>query len=401
MLVEPLFKGVRNRLGSLESKRSSVFRTEPGCITLDVVQRLEELQRLLAHLALVVGPEFVELATSVGHAAHLGHAQVEALLVPTEVVDDQAAPPARVGAEFEEVPRVLTTAGLSEVEDHRSDVVELRRAPAPHVSPVRLALAGLEHGDWRFVGMQHWGLQQLRCQRIHQRLQLHAALADPLREGGSCDGHASALEDGFLTVQRKVIEVLGHQHLREQPCRRDALVDDVRIHGRLHQRLAFGADPLASDMAFHREDARGVVQLLADVLADALHRATTFAGRAGRLVVHVVTRQVGRQRCPLGLALLAVGLLGLSVLDLARHRSQVHVERLVEQALLLGRVGLTLGGELQSLEDRVLVRELVDKRLLQQQCLVLARQLGAQCAHDFPQLVGIKTVDGVVSDHGF
>ena len=42
----------------------------------------------------------------------------------------------------------------------------------------------------------------------------------------------------FLSVQRQVIQVLGHQHLGQQAGRRDALVDDVRRHRRLHQRLA-------------------------------------------------------------------------------------------------------------------------------------------------------------------
>ena len=66
MLVEPLFERVRDGLGSFESKRSSVVGAQVCGIALDVVQRLEELQRLFADLALVVDPEFVELAAGVG-----------------------------------------------------------------------------------------------------------------------------------------------------------------------------------------------------------------------------------------------------------------------------------------------------------------------------------------------
>jgi hypothetical protein len=42
-----------------------------------------------------------------------------------------------------------------------------------------------------------------------------------------------AAEDRFLAVQRQVVSVLGHQHLRQQPGGGDALVDDVRIDRRL------------------------------------------------------------------------------------------------------------------------------------------------------------------------
>lgn len=63
-------------------------------------------------------------------------------------------------------------------------------------------------------------------------------------------------------------------------------------------------------------------------------RKSSQLGAGG--VVEVLTRQTSRQRRPLGLVHLAVGLLGLGVLDVARHRRQVNVECLVEQALLLG-----------------------------------------------------------------
>jgi hypothetical protein len=170
---------------------------------------------------------------------------------------------------------------------------------------------------------------------------------------------------------------------------------------RLHQRLAFGADPLAADVTLHGEDARGVVELLADVLADALHRAAALARRAVGFVVDVVTRQVSGQRGTLRLALVAVGLLGLCVLDLARHRRQVHVQRLFEQASLIGGVGLALGGELQPLERGVLVREFVDKGLREQQCLVLASHLGERRAQCAAQLFGVERVDRGISDHGY
>ena len=49
-----------------------------GHTPLDLVELTEELQRLLADLAAVVGPELVELAPCVRHAADLRRAQFEA-----------------------------------------------------------------------------------------------------------------------------------------------------------------------------------------------------------------------------------------------------------------------------------------------------------------------------------
>jgi hypothetical protein len=96
-----------------------------GHLALDVIQLAEELQRLLADLAAVVGPQLVELAPRVRHAADLGHAQLEAGLVAAEVVGDELALPARLvvrAGQPEEVAHMLAAAAVGEVEDHRLDV---------------------------------------------------------------------------------------------------------------------------------------------------------------------------------------------------------------------------------------------------------------------------------------
>lgn len=64
--------------------------------------------------------------------------------------------------------------------------------------------------------MQHRLAQQFSRQRVHQRLQLNATLTDPLRQGRAGDRVPSALEDRFLAVQRKMVQVLGDQHLGQQ-----------------------------------------------------------------------------------------------------------------------------------------------------------------------------------------
>jgi hypothetical protein len=92
--------------------------------------------------------------------------------------------------------------------------------------------------------------------------------------------------------------------------------------------------------------------------------------------------------------LLLAGRLGrrLQRFDLGSHGRQIHVQRLVQQALLLCTVGLALGGELQPLEHGVLVRELVDEGLLE-------GQLGTCRAQHPTQLLGVGGVEWVGSDH--
>src|SRR5690606_40865532 len=107
-------------------------------------------------------------------------------------------------------------------------------------------------------------------QRICQGLQLHTAGTDPFGECGTGYFQAGTAEDAFLTVQWQVVRVLGHQHLSQQVGGGDALVDHLRWYRCLDQGLALLAGPLAPDVALHRELARAVIQLLADVFANTL-----------------------------------------------------------------------------------------------------------------------------------
>src|ERR1700722_12119676 len=74
-----------------------------------------------------------------------------------------------------------------------------------------------------------------------------------------------------------MIQVLRDQRMHQQGDRRDALVDDVRRHWCLDQRLAATADPLAADMTLYRKHSWAVIELLADILADTLQTAAAAA----------------------------------------------------------------------------------------------------------------------------
>lgn len=85
---------------------------------LNLVERAEQLQHLLADLAAMVAPELMELAPRVRHAADLGHAHFEASLVAGEVVADELALPGWLAwrsGQAEEVAGVLATTAVGEV----------------------------------------------------------------------------------------------------------------------------------------------------------------------------------------------------------------------------------------------------------------------------------------------
>ena len=159
------------------------------------------------------------------------------------------------------------------------------------------AFTRFEHLHWRLVGVQHAVAEYLGLQSIDQRLQPHAAGADPLRQGGAGDGQTGAAKDALLPVQRQMIGVLGHQHLGQQTGGRDTFVDHMRVDRCLLNSFALCAGPLAPDVTLHCEHAWHIVQLLCHVFADALHLAAATGRAAGGglgLVVDLAPRQLGR-----------------------------------------------------------------------------------------------------------
>ena len=300
------------------------------CLALNVVELAEELQRFLGEGALVVDPQIVEFPARVRKTPNLDHALSEQPLVPRVVVADELAAPA-----VEEVLGMRRAAALSEVVHDGVQGIELGRAVAPDVCAVRLALAGDQHRDRCFVSVQNRTLEQCRPQRIDQGLQAHAADSDPLGECRARYGQAGPLEDPFLSIQWLMIGVFGHQHLREQPSGGQPLVDHMGRYRRLDQRLALRTCPLATNVPLNMEDARRVVELLAHVLADALHRATATAHGSFRLVPHFDPRQVRRQWRPFRLVL---GRLrrrpGSQRRELRTDCFEIRVDGLLEQAPL-------------------------------------------------------------------
>src|ERR1700685_3545157 len=83
--------------------------------------------------------------------------------------------------------------------------------------------------------------------------------------------------------------------MRQQARGRDALVNDMGWNRRLYDRFTRAADPLAAHMLLDLERTGHVVELLGDILADALHLAAALTHRVVRFVRDPYPRQVQRQ----------------------------------------------------------------------------------------------------------
>ena len=296
-----------------------------------------------------------------GHAAGFGHALGNQRLVARVIVAYQRAAPLT-----QEALRMLAGTTFGEVIDDRLDRFEGANTVGPQVGAMRLAGAGIEHRHRRLIGMQDRMREHLVFQGINQRLQGHAHLTYPLGQGRLRDGQPRTSEDGFLAIQRQVVQVFGNEHLGEQPGGRNPFIDHMRRNQRLHQRCALGTGPLAADVPFHRKGARGVVELLGDIFADALHLAATGTGRRFRFVVNLGARQFRRQRLAFGV----VFLLGRGTgqpFEFFADRGQIGGGRLFEQLRLLGRQMLRLHAIALSLVVRQLVGKLVDPGLTRDQ----------------------------------
>lgn len=94
-----------------------------------------------------------------------------------------------------------------------------------------------------------------------------------------------------------MVHELRDQHLCYQAGSRDALIDDVGRHWGLDQLLTHPADPFTTDMALDFELTRDVIELLTDILTDALEAATAAAFRVLGFVADVPARERRRQCC--------------------------------------------------------------------------------------------------------
>jgi len=128
--------------------------------------------------------------------------------------------------------------------------------------------ARIEHRRGRLVGEELVGCLQPLEQTLMDRPKQEGRLADPVGERRSIQVHALAGIDLGLAVERKVIGIFRHQHMRHRRFGRDATLDEARRCRRLHYDLLAGATgifrPAHDD---HAELSRHDVETLGNVLA--------------------------------------------------------------------------------------------------------------------------------------
>src|SRR6185437_1329681 len=161
-----------------------------------------------------------------------------------------------------------------------------------------------------------------------------------------------------------MIEVLGNEHLRQQARGGDPLVDDMRCDRRLDEGLAASADPFAADVALDLEHSRGVIELLAHILPDALQAAATSTLGLLRLVADLPTREAGRQRHPAWLRFGCRRWLVLQRFELEADGLQIRINALIQKRALYRIEHLAVTAVAPALEGRHLVGELIDLQLL-------------------------------------
>ncbi len=159
---------------------------------------------------------------------------------------------------------MLTTSPFGKVIHNHLPGVERRGAVRPEVTALSLLKSWRKHRQ--------------------RRLELYPAGTYPLSKRRARDGDARAAKDLFLTIERKMARILRHQHLCEKPRRREPLVDHLRRHRRLDQRLTALTGPFSTDVPLDLHYPGEVIEFLTDILADAPQRTPAATDRGFRLM---------------------------------------------------------------------------------------------------------------------
>ena len=120
-----------------------------------------------------------------------------------------------------------------------------------------------------------WCHNDIPAQRIDQRLHQGAHGPDPPGHGRAIQVNALTCVDLRLPVQRQVIDVFAHHHVRQQPRACDCFGNRAARCWHLNHRGALGAAHLGPHRADHLEVFRHELQVFGDIYADAPERRAT------------------------------------------------------------------------------------------------------------------------------
>ena len=186
---------------------------------------------------------------------------------------------------------------------HVSHPGRIGAAPGPIIARIGkqlarfgLAAARIEHGRGGLIGEQLEGGLQLRQQAFMHRPQMTGGPADPIGQGRAIQIDALPGIDLRLPVERQMIGVFRHQHLRDQRFGGQAALDQTRRSGRLHHHVLTGAAGVFGPTHDqHAQLRRHDVEPLGDILADAVQgRQQGQAGSSMSMIVSIRGRWAGK-----------------------------------------------------------------------------------------------------------
>ena len=202
---------------------------------LDRIQRRDALQRLQRQRRLRGRVHVEEVPPRVRPARRLGHAAViQAGISGIAVRLQDAAERCQVR------PRMLAFAIGTVAIQHRRRRLAAERPVIAHVAPqpprLGLAAAGIQHRHRGVVGMHPFRRHDVRADRLDQRTHQPRRLSHPVGQGRAIQVDPGARVDLGLAIQRQVVAVFRHQHMRQQTRPGQAAMDRQAGRRRLGDR---------------------------------------------------------------------------------------------------------------------------------------------------------------------
>ncbi|MGA9055806.1 MAG: hypothetical protein WB763_04775 [Terriglobia bacterium] len=142
----------------------------------------------------------------------------------------------------------------------------------PNIGPdsARARQLRVQHRDGRIVGLNRFRIQHPLFHQLVERAHQIGAFAHPVAHRLARQLHALAVEDFLLAVQGKVIAILAHRHVRQQPRpRQPSLNWRLRLLRRDH-RASLRAGIFLIRFFDHHQRGRHVFKPLADFFPDPL-----------------------------------------------------------------------------------------------------------------------------------
>jgi hypothetical protein len=261
----------------------------------------------------------------------------------------------------------------------------VRAAPRPVVPRDRpeeaflgAAATWIKHWRRRFVDRDLAGGQDEFAQPQPQRLELRRSITDPERQHRAFNIDALCEQHLGLPVERRVVGILGDQHMGDHRFGRQPALDQPLRRGRLHHAIRAGPARIFGTMRHdHPELRRDDVEPPGRILADDVHRGAA-AGTAGvfRRDRHVDMRQMGRKRAALGAASVGACPGSGRVLPVCGRRvaGDGLLDVLERQLQLLGIELLRTAAELRTLQ----LAQQVPQPVILRQRLVALRTCGSE-----------------------